>query len=148
MAVVLLLHLQQPGQLGLDRRNLLLGGEAVVAEGGDPGILLGLQGGHPHHEELIEVVAEDGAELGLLQQRGVFVEGLGQHPVVEGNPTQLPVDVERGIDHGCSGRCRHGGRVGMGHRAERSNLKGWSWVLAVLDRVVHRRPGTPRPPAG
>jgi hypothetical protein len=32
----------------------------------------------------------------------LFAQGLGQHPLVEGNPAQLPVDVERGIDHGCS----------------------------------------------
>jgi hypothetical protein len=29
---------------------------------------LGFEGSHPHHEEFIEIVAENGAELGLLQQ--------------------------------------------------------------------------------
>ena len=67
VAVVLLLHLQQGAQLGADRLKLLLGGESVIAETAYPGIDLGLQRGHPHHEELIEVVAEDGAELRLLK---------------------------------------------------------------------------------
>ena len=137
---MLLLHLEQLGQGGLDGLNLLLGGMAVVAEGGDAGIHLGLQGGHPHHEELIEVVAEDGAELRLLQQGGVFVERLGQHPVVEGDPAQLPVDIELGIHERCS--------VGIGHKGEGSNLSLRSLVLGVLDRAGRPPPKRQRLRAG
>ena len=43
MAVVLLLDLQQGPQLGADRLELLLGGEAVVAEGAYARFDLGLQ---------------------------------------------------------------------------------------------------------
>ena len=67
VAVVLLLHLQQGAQLGANRLQLLLGGESVITESAHPRIDLGLQRGHPHHEEFIEVVAEDGAELRLLK---------------------------------------------------------------------------------
>ena len=67
---------------------------------------LGLQGGHPHHEEFIEVVAENGAELGLLQQGRVFIQGQGQHPLIEGDPSQLPIEIElggqNGVTHCCS----------------------------------------------
>ena len=137
---MLLLHLEQLGQGGLDGLNLLLGGMAVVAEGGDAGIHLGLQGGHPHHEEFIEVVAEDGAELRLLQQGGVFVERLRQHPVVEGDPAQLPVDIELGIHERCS--------VGIGHKGEGSNLSLRSLVLGVLDRAGRPPPKRQRLRAG
>ena len=137
---MLLLHVQQLGQGGLDGLNLLLGGMAVVAEGGDAGIHLGLQGGHPHHEEFIEVVAEDGAELRLLQQGGVFVERLGQHPVVEGDPAQLPVDVELRIHDRCS--------VNISHRLESSNLSLRSLVLGVLDREGRPPPKRQRLRAG
>ena len=54
---------------------------------------LRLQGRHAHHEEFVEVVAEDGAEFGLIQQGSAWINGLGQHPFVEGDPTQFPVDV-------------------------------------------------------
>ncbi len=47
-----------------------------------------------HHEEFVEVVAEDGAELGLLQQRGMLVEGLGQHLVLKVDQAQFPIDVQ------------------------------------------------------
>ena len=80
----------------------MLGGETVVAEGADARFDLGLQRGHPHHEEFIEVVAEDGAEFRLFQQRGVFVERLGQHPVVELEPAQLAIDIELGSQLGFS----------------------------------------------
>ena len=108
MAVVLLLQFEQGAQLGLDRLQLLQGGEAVVTEGGYPGLLLRLQRSHAHHEKFVEVVAEDRAELGLLQQGGVLIEGLGQHSLVEGDPAQLPVDVVLGGNEG-----RRGG--GRGH---------------------------------
>ena len=110
MAVMLLLQFQQGPQFGVDGLQLFLGGEAVVAAGGDTGFQLGLEGGHPHHEEFVKVVAENGAELRLLQQRRLFVQRLGQDAMVEINPAQFAVDVQlRSNDrlrHGapCSGR--------------------------------------------
>ena len=105
-AIMGLLLFKQGLQRLLDAVELLLGRQAVIAEGGDAVLHLGLQGGHPHHEELIEVVAENGAELGLLQQGRVFIQGQGQHPLVEGDPSQLPIDIElggqNGVTHGCS----------------------------------------------
>ena len=57
---------------------------------------LGLEGGHPHHEKFVEIVAEDGTEFGLLQQRGALIQGLNQHALIEGDPAELSVDVEVG----------------------------------------------------
>ena len=71
-AVMGLLLLQQRLERGLDAGELFPGGEAVIAEGGDAMLHLGLQRGHPHHKEFIKIVAENRAELGLLQQGRVF----------------------------------------------------------------------------
>ena len=52
----------------------LLGRRAPVGRGGgDAGRHLVLQAGHPDLEELVEVLAEDGEELGPLEQRHVGV---------------------------------------------------------------------------
>ena len=45
----------------------------------------------PHLEELVEVLAEDGEELGPLEQRQVRVLGQGEHAVVEVEPRELAV---------------------------------------------------------
>ena len=47
----------------------------------DAGRDLLLQAGDPDLEELVEVLAEDGEELGPLEQRQVRVLGQGEHPV-------------------------------------------------------------------
>jgi hypothetical protein len=56
-----------------------------------------VQPGDPHHEELVEVVLVDRTEVDPLEQRdaGVFREL--QNPVVEVEPGELSVEVERGI---------------------------------------------------
>ena len=46
--------------------ELLTGREAILALLVDPGFNLRLQGRHAHHEKLIEIVAENGAEFGLF----------------------------------------------------------------------------------
>ena len=76
-----------------DRTQLLVGVEAAggsrpEAGGGPVG-----QARHPDHEELVEVAGEDGEELHPLQQRQLAVRGQGQHPTVEVEPGQLPVQV-------------------------------------------------------
>ena len=88
---MLLLLFQQRSQLRLDFLQLFQGREAIHAQGFDACLHLGLQGRHAHHEEFIEVVAEDGAELGLFQQWGALILGLGQHPLVEVDPGQFSV---------------------------------------------------------
>ncbi len=52
-----------------DLQELLGRGAAVEGGGADPGDHLLLQAGHPDLEELVEVLAEDGQELGPLEQR-------------------------------------------------------------------------------
>jgi hypothetical protein len=74
----------------------LLGRGAAVGRGApDPGRHLLLEAGHPHLEELIEVLAEDGEELGPLEQRHVAAVGQREHPGVEVEPGQLPVQEPR-----------------------------------------------------
>ena len=68
-------------------------GRAAVGRGGaEPGGHLVLQAGHPDLEELVEVLAEDGQELGPLEQRHRRVLGQGQDPGVEVEPRQLAVE--------------------------------------------------------
>ena len=92
-AVVLLLLLQQGDEAFSDGEQLLERCLPVFARRGDASFHLGLQGRDAHHEELVEVVAEDGAELGLIQQRGAGIERLRQNALVERDPAQFPVDV-------------------------------------------------------
>jgi hypothetical protein len=50
--------------------------------------------GHSDHEELVQVVLVDGAELDPLQQRDAGVLRQLQHAVVEVQPRELPVEVQ------------------------------------------------------
>ena len=77
---VLLLSLQQGHQLLADGEQLFQGVFAVFTGLGDARLHLRLQGRHAHHEEFVEVVAEDGAEFGLIQQ-GSADQWLGPAPV-------------------------------------------------------------------
>src|SRR5207245_1041980 len=52
-----------------------------------------LQAGNADLEELVEVLAEDGEELGPLEQRERLVLGQGEHAGVEVQPRELPVEV-------------------------------------------------------
>ena len=78
----------------------LLGGRAPVHRRGmHPGGDLLLEAPDALHEELIEVVADDGQELDPLQQGVARVVGLVQDAPVEGEPGQLAVEVEgRGVE--------------------------------------------------
>src|SRR3546814_1361202 len=55
--------------------------------------LLALEAGHADHEEFVEVVAGDGEEAQPLEQRMGGIARFLQHPPVEGQPAQLPVEV-------------------------------------------------------
>ena len=52
-----------------------------------------LRPGDAHHVELVEVRGEDRQELGALEQRQRRVGGQRQHPGVEVQPAQFPVEV-------------------------------------------------------
>ena len=51
--------------------------------------------GDAHHEELVEVGAGDRQELDALEQRMRRVLRLGEHALVELEPAQLAIDVQR-----------------------------------------------------
>jgi hypothetical protein len=79
----------------------LRGSGTVRPRRGLAGADVPLEPGHAHHEELVQVGAEDGEELHPLQQRDAGILGLLEHPAVELEPGQLSVD-ETGIGHGGS----------------------------------------------
>ena len=74
-----------------------LGDHPVGAAGVDAGLELIVEVRHPHHEELVEVRLPDRAELDPLEQRHRGVLGELEHPVVEVEPGELAVEVERGV---------------------------------------------------
>src|SRR5699024_1077149 len=51
--------------------------------------------GDTNHEELVEVGGADCQELHALEQRMHRIAGLGEHALVELQPTELAVDIER-----------------------------------------------------
>ena len=85
-------HLPRPRP---HQRELLLGrqpvGRDVLAV--RPHLLL--QDRDANHEELVEVGADDGEELDALEQRVAAIARLVEHPLVERQPAELAVDVER-----------------------------------------------------
>ena len=66
-------HVVQPGLELLDRRR------------------------DPDHEELVQVAADNGEELDPFEERVARVACLLQDALVEGQPAQVPVDVERRV---------------------------------------------------
>ena len=94
-APVLLVH--QFVHAGGHRGERLRGGHAVgprrlVARGD-----AALEGGHPDHEELVQVRAEDGEELHALEQGHARVLSLFEHAPVEFEPRELPVHEGVGV---------------------------------------------------
>ncbi len=78
-----------------DGRQLLIGGLAVDRHLFDAGAEFLQDGGDAHHEELVEVGAGDGEELDALEQRVRRILRLREDALVERQPAQLAVDVER-----------------------------------------------------
>ena len=78
-----------------DRRQLLIGGLAVDRHLFDAGAELLQDGRDAHHEELVEIGAGDGEELDALEQRMRGVLRLRQHALVERQPAQLSIDIQR-----------------------------------------------------
>jgi len=84
---------------GPGRQLAHLGGGRAPVEGpvADAGGHLVEQSGHPDLEELVEVLAEDGQELGPLEQGDGGVVDQGEDPLVEVEPRELAVDEPLGI---------------------------------------------------
>ncbi len=97
-----------------DRVELRLGSHAVGRALDDAGGHLPLEPGDPDLEELVEIAAEDAEELEPLEQRRAGVERLVQHPAVELQPGELPVDVERRVPEIQRARRLHG-KLEVGH---------------------------------
>ena len=81
--------------------ELLLGVQAVRADVLDAGPILLQQRRDAHHEELVEVRGDDGEELDALEQGMRRVERLVQDALIELEPAELAVDVERGMLEVC-----------------------------------------------
>ena len=103
-----------------DLGQLLGRRQPVLREGGDPGIALAVEAGHPHHKELIEVVGRDREKPEPLQQWVVRVGGFLQDAPVEFEPGDLAVDEplgrggEIGVEAGRFAVRFGGGRPGRG----------------------------------
>ena len=80
-----------------DPLDRLRGAQAVGTARVDPGLHLVVQAGDANHEELVLVRSPDGEELGALQQRHLLVLGQLEHAVVEVEPGELAVGVERRV---------------------------------------------------
>ena len=88
-----LLPLNQPcGDFG-DRGQLLVRGQSVLALHRNAARSQFLEGGDPHHVELVEVAVGDRQESHPLEQRMARIARLLEHPFVEGEPGQLTVDI-------------------------------------------------------
>ena len=91
---------QPPAQLehALADQGDRLGGDTPVLAGVlDARVDLVVQAGDANHVVLVEVGRVDRAELDALEQRTRLVLGELQHAVVEVQPGQLAVDVQRGV---------------------------------------------------
>ena len=89
-----------------DARQDLIRRQAVGATGVDPGVDLVVHPGNPDHEELVQVGGEDRQELDPFHQRQRLVLGQLEHAVVEVEPGQFTVQVERGVGQVRDGRGR------------------------------------------
>ena len=79
-----------------DRAELVDEVEAVGGGGAQAGVELLHEARDPHLEELVEVLAEDGEELGPLEQRQAVVLGQGEDAGVEVEPRELAVQEALG----------------------------------------------------
>ena len=79
-----------------DRAELVDEVEAVGGGGAQTGVELFHEARDPHLEELVEVLAEDGEELGPLEQRDAVVLGQREDAGVEVEPRELPVQEALG----------------------------------------------------
>jgi hypothetical protein len=81
--------------------------QAVRARFGQAGAHLPLEAGHADHGELVQVGRRDRQEAQSLERRVLKVGGLVQHPRVESQPGELPVDEAPGrVRRDLRYRCR------------------------------------------
>ena len=96
-----------------DRAELLAGVEAVGRAGADAGVELLLEARDADLEVLVEVLGEDGEELGPLEQRLLRVLREREHPRVEVEPRELSVQEPQRIPRRIGlNRCRRTGSAG------------------------------------
>src|SRR5439155_21608582 len=84
----------------------------------DPGLELVVDTGHADHEELVEVARVDRRELHALEQRERRVLGQLEHPLVEVQPGQLAVEIQRRVREILAQRDLWAARKGMRAHAE------------------------------
>ena len=107
------LFFQQPVQMGRQQpllfhqiahhrqtfAQLLLRAAAIHRQFPHPRPNLLLEAADPLHEKLVEIGTDNRHELDPFQQRGAFILRLMQHPPVERQPGQFPVQIPfRGIE--------------------------------------------------
>ena len=88
-----------------------------------PATTWSLQTGHPDLEELVEVLAEDGQNLARSSSGTTRSLGQGQHPRVEVEPRQLPVEVALRPRSARPTACPVGGREQAGTMVGASNAR-------------------------
>ncbi len=110
---MLLLDHQGLGLLA-DEHQLLLRGQAVLADFQHLFAHLAHEARHAHHEELIEVVSGNGEKAQALQQGVMLVARLLKNPAIELQPGQFAIEETRGIvesDRRATGRMSRLGRI-------------------------------------
>ena len=107
--MVVLLRDHRPQSVA-DFVELLLRGTTIGRPFIHPRFYLLLQPCNPHHEELVQVVAENSHELQSFEQRRARVEGFVQHPIVKFQPTEFAVEIVLGITEIGFGDCFFGSR--------------------------------------
>ena len=105
--------------------DLLLGQEPVHRQLAHPGADLLLEAADSFHEKFIQVAGMHRQEEDPLEQRHPVVLGLVQHPPVEGEPGQLPVEIPLRLVEVGDGRRRGrlGGVLGHGGPADRGGRR-------------------------
>ncbi len=96
--------LHQAFRLAPDRDQLGADAHAVRAELRNSGVQLRVQAGHSHHEELVQIGADDGEEAYALQQRVRVIVRFLQHAPLKAQQSQLAVHIKAGIHQVCRGR--------------------------------------------
>ncbi len=109
---LLLVAGQHRNRLG-DAHQLLGRRQPVRALEGDAFAHLAAQAGDADHEEFVEVVGRDRQKPHPLQQRMGLVGGLLEHPAVEMQPGQFPVDEALGTAAQARPRRRGESRPGL-----------------------------------
>ena len=87
----------QAFDLAADGHQLRARAHPVRTEFGDARIQLSIEAGHPDHEELIQIGADDGEEFDALQKRIGSVPRLFQHAPLKTQQAEFAVDVETRI---------------------------------------------------